>query len=40
MGRTMSWNLILKALNLAAAQRGTLLLVNVTIFGYINWELL
>lgn len=39
MGRTVSWNLISKALNLAAAQRDTLLLINVTILGYTNWEL-
>lgn len=35
----MSWNLISKALNLAAAQRDTPLLINVTILGYIHWEL-
>lgn len=39
MGRNVNWNLILKALILAPVQRGTLLLINFIIFGYINWKL-
>ena len=39
IGRNVNWNLVLKALNLTPAPRGTPLLIHFVIFGYISWEL-